>query len=144
MLLSFSGDGSSGLGRLQFGDIGAAAAPLAQRRSLHVELSGAMTRVDVSQTVAVREHVTFGTGKPEKYLARCRLASRSVHDLDLAFLDEIVVLHDGIHAFDAVRNVDQARPVRRIKRHAVMFLIDAEIGYLADAVGHPRAQYRRP
>src|SRR5882757_5892394 len=106
MPLSLSEDGSSGLGRLQFGDIGALAAPLAQRGSLHGELSGTMTRVDVSQAVAVREHVTFGTGKPEEDLARCRLASRSVYDLDLAFLDEIVVLHDRIHAFDAVRNVD--------------------------------------
>src|SRR5882762_11677596 len=144
MLLSCADEGLSGLSWLQFDDIGAFAAPLAERGSLQGKLSGTMVRLDVFQTIAVGEDVTFGSCKPQEDLTRCRFASRSVHDFDLPFLNEVIILHDGVHAFDAVGNIDQACLVRGVKHHAMMLLVDTEIGHLANPVGYFGAQYHRP
>jgi len=65
-----------------------------------------MTRIDVFQAKAIGKNIAFGAGKTHEDLAGCRLSPRSVHDLDLPLLDEIIVLHHRVHAFDAKRNID--------------------------------------
>src|SRR5271155_364187 len=99
-----------------------------------------MMRLDVVQAVSVGKNVALRPGKSEEDLTGRRFATWPVNDLDLAFLNEIVVLHHSIHAFDAVADIDQTRLVRGVKRHAMVLSVDGEIGHLANAVRDGGAQ----
>src|SRR5262245_19482303 len=103
-----------------------------------------MTWLDSSNAVTIGENVAFRPGKPDEHLSGCRLAPRPVHDLDLPLLGEVAILHQGIEALDAVGDIDEASPVGRVEHHAMMHLVDAEIGYLTDPVGYLGTQNGRP
>src|ERR1700761_6624154 len=109
MLLSCAEDDSSGPRGLQFGDVGAFASPFAKRGRFKRELPGAMVRFNVVQAVAIRENMTLRSRKSQEDLTGCRFTARALHDLELPFLDEVVVLHHSVNAFDAARNIDEAR-----------------------------------
>src|SRR5258706_4261074 len=108
------------------------------------KLPGTVMMIDILQAITVRKDMSLRPGEPQENLAGGCFASRAVHNLDLPIPNEIVVLHDGVHALDAVRNVDKTGPVRRVEGNAMMFLVNAEIGHVAGPVGYFGAQYRRP
>src|SRR5260370_16719966 len=77
----------------------------------------------------------------KEHLFRTRLAAGALHDLDLAFLHEVAVLHDVIERFYLERRVQQAMPLRRIERDAMVQSIDPQISDVADPLADLGAEF---
>src|SRR6266849_6992303 len=77
----------------------------------------------------------------KEHLFRTRLAAGALHDLDLAFLHEVTVLHDVIERFDLERRIQQTVPLRRIKRDAMVQAIDPQICDVANPVADLGAEF---
>lgn len=93
-----------------------------------------MTGVEIVETVGVREEVPVRSFEPQEDLPGGGLSPGTMHDLHLPSLDEVVALHDRIHAFDVVTDIQNASAVGRIESDAVMLVIDREIGDKPDTM----------
>jgi hypothetical protein len=125
----------SNAARAQLRDIFAFASPTAERFRRKRELPrGPAHRAWFRHAVDVGEDDAIGTLDMQEHLLGTGFASGALHDPYLALLHEIAVLHDAIERLDLERRVEQAVPLRRIKRNAMVKTVNLQIS----DVTHPK------
>src|SRR5438552_12768988 len=127
--------------RAQFRYVLAFASPIAERpRGKRKLPCQPRLFVKLRHAVHVGKNQTVGPLDMQENLIGRGLAAGALHDLDLAFLHEVAVLHDLIERLDLERGIQEAIAFRWMQRDTVVQSVDAQIGDVADPVADLSAE----